>query len=194
MLVLGRRDYKRISHVVLYSFYKNIVLTLVLFFFTFYSAFSGQSLFDDYIYASYNFVLAWPVVSLGIFDRDVSDATLTAFPVLYSTGRERKEMNGSVLIKQLIQAFLDAIIIFFIPFGSFVAVADVDSSTGKGTGMWVFGTVVFSCMVASMFVKCALLTASWTAASALLYWGSVALYICFIVIYQVISHMFVLLF
>ena len=45
LLVLhGRWNYRRMAKVVRYSFYKNIVLTLTLFYYNFFSGFSGQSL------------------------------------------------------------------------------------------------------------------------------------------------------
>ena len=47
LLLHGRYDYRRTSKVVLNSFYKNMVLTMVLFLFTFFSGYSGQSLFED---------------------------------------------------------------------------------------------------------------------------------------------------
>ena len=57
LLIHGRLDYRRICKVVEYSFYKNIVSTIVVFYFTFFSAYSGQSLFEDSIHAVYNVVL-----------------------------------------------------------------------------------------------------------------------------------------
>jgi hypothetical protein len=59
--------------VILYSFYKNIVLAFVLVCFSCYSAFSGQSLYgaNSWCYSLYNFFLGLPPFMLGFFDRDV---------------------------------------------------------------------------------------------------------------------------
>lgn len=54
---------------IVYSFYKNIVLTVILLFFACYSAFSGQSLYESYVYAGYNFFLGLPILFIGIFDQ-----------------------------------------------------------------------------------------------------------------------------
>lgn len=62
LLKHGRWSYRRTSKVILYSFYKNIVLTFVLFAYTWLTGFSGQSLFEDYVYTSYNFMLAMPPI------------------------------------------------------------------------------------------------------------------------------------
>ena len=89
LLVHGQWDYKRTSRLVMYSFYKNIVLTMVLFFYTFFSGNSGQSLFEDNIYSSYNIILALPVVAFGVFDVDVSAVTLLKFKFLYKSGAQK---------------------------------------------------------------------------------------------------------
>ena len=62
LLIHGRYDYRRMSKVILYSFYKNIVLTFILFYYLFFTAFSGQSLFDDLIYSAFNFLCAMPII------------------------------------------------------------------------------------------------------------------------------------
>jgi phospholipid-transporting ATPase len=110
MLVHGRSDYRRTCKVVLYSFYKNIVLTMIVFGFTFYSGFSGQSMFDDYVHSAYNLILAWPVIAFGAFDRDVSDETLEKYHILYVSGRAGLDLNLRVMALEIIQAIVDAII------------------------------------------------------------------------------------
>jgi magnesium-transporting ATPase (P-type) len=51
------------AQVILYSFYKNIVLTMILFYFSFFTGFSGQSLYDDWVYAGYAHHLPGPCMS-----------------------------------------------------------------------------------------------------------------------------------
>jgi hypothetical protein len=59
----------RVCQVVLYSFYKNLVLVMTLFFFLFSCGFSGTALFEDNILAGYNFFLGLPIFTLGLFDQ-----------------------------------------------------------------------------------------------------------------------------
>ena len=49
---LSPQLFKKIQ-VILYSFYKNIVLTFILFYYLFFTGFSGQSLFEDWVYSGY---------------------------------------------------------------------------------------------------------------------------------------------
>ena len=184
LLVHGRLDYRRTCKVVLFSFYKNIVLTLCLFAYTFYSGYSGQSLFDDYIHTAYNLILAWPVVSFGVFDRDISINTLETYKYLYLSGRLRTDLNVNVVLAQLAQAVVDAVIIYGMPYYAYSEVADVWSSSGKNEGLWIFGTVVYTCLVIAMFARIALLTDTWTYLTHIGFWASVALFIMFYFTYE----------
>jgi phospholipid-translocating P-type ATPase (flippase) len=67
LLIHGRYDYRRMSKVILYSFYKNMVLTFILFYYLFFTGFSGQSLFNDLVYSAFNFLCAMPIIWYGAF-------------------------------------------------------------------------------------------------------------------------------
>ena len=184
LLVHGRLDYRRTCKVVLYSFYKNIVLTLCMFFYTFYSGYSGQSLFDDYIHSAYNLILAWPVISFGAFDRDISAKTLLKYPILYISGRQRYDLNIQVIVFEMIQAILDSFIIFGISYYSYKEVGDVWSSDGKTNGIWIYGTVVYTALVFAMFARIAILTDTWTWITHVFFWGSIIVFLIFYFTYQ----------
>jgi magnesium-transporting ATPase (P-type) len=73
LLVHGRWNYIRISDMILYFFYKNMLFTLPQFIFGFYCAFSGQSLFDDWYISLYNLIFtSIPLVVRAIFEQDVN--------------------------------------------------------------------------------------------------------------------------
>ena len=56
-----------------YFFYKNITFGLTLFYFEAFAGFSGQSVYDDWYMLLFNAVLtSLPVISLGVFEQDVS--------------------------------------------------------------------------------------------------------------------------
>lgn len=56
-----------------YFFYKNIAFGLTLFYFEAYTGFSGQSVYDDIYMLLFNVILtSLPVISLGVFEQDVS--------------------------------------------------------------------------------------------------------------------------
>lgn len=56
-----------------YFFYKNITFGLTIFYFEAFAGFSGQSVYDDWFMLLFNVVLtSLPVISLGVFEQDVS--------------------------------------------------------------------------------------------------------------------------
>ena len=73
LLVHGRWNYIRISEMILYFFYKNMLFTVPQLVFAFYCAFSGQSLFDDWYISFYNLLFtSLPLVVRAILEQDVN--------------------------------------------------------------------------------------------------------------------------
>jgi magnesium-transporting ATPase (P-type) len=66
MLVHGRWNYIRMSKVCMYSFYKNAVLVLTMFFFQIYNHWCGRSQYEDYVVAMFNFFLGVPILAAGV--------------------------------------------------------------------------------------------------------------------------------
>lgn len=91
----GRLAYLRNSELILYFFYKNLVLTCPHFFFAFMSGFSGQTIFDDYYIAFYNLLYtSWPLVIKATFEQDVNydmdgKKIRKLYPGLYYIGAQR---------------------------------------------------------------------------------------------------------
>ena len=99
LLIHGRSSYRRISKVILYSFYKNILLYFTQFWFIFFSGFSGQvrvfifdflttqSLYERWTLATYNVIFTlFPVLFYGLLDKDVNEISVIANPKLYMIG------------------------------------------------------------------------------------------------------------
>jgi phospholipid-transporting ATPase len=184
MLVHGRSDYRRVSRVILFSLYKNIVLTITLFFFTFFNGFSGQTFFDDFVYSGYNLFLALPVLAIGVFDCDVSSSLLERYNILYVTGRERQDMNLSVFCLHLLHSLVDACIIFFLVYEAFRD-GDVVGPRGKDEDLWVFGAIVYNCLFISQCLRCAWSSYTWNWVSVFLWVLSLGFYFGFLFLYEV---------
>jgi magnesium-transporting ATPase (P-type) len=93
LLVHGRKAYRNNAEMILYFFYKNLVMTFPHYFYAFYCSFSGISLFDDYYISYYNLLFtAWPLAWRGLFEFDVNvemDGPLIEYliPNLYYLGQ-----------------------------------------------------------------------------------------------------------
>lgn len=65
----GREAYRRNSYFILYNFYKNFLYVVTQFYFGFYSAFSGQTLYDQVIYQLYNMTMtSAPIMYFATYD------------------------------------------------------------------------------------------------------------------------------
>lgn len=72
VLVHGKWSYIRISEMILYFFYKNMVFTICQFYFSFQCGFSAQPVFDQYYIMFYNMIFTClPLVVRAIIEQDV---------------------------------------------------------------------------------------------------------------------------
>ncbi|EFC44129.1 predicted protein [Naegleria gruberi] len=151
----GRYSFKRSAQFIQYSFYKNIVITFIQVYFTFYTMYSGQTLVDSYVLTFYNlvFTLLNPFV-FGLLEKDIKEEYLedsTIGPVLYTNLRKDYIFNWYTFIKWILGAIIHATIIFF-----FVIYANEAGilTTGQDDGLWSVSTLVCSCVFCVVNLKC----------------------------------------
>jgi len=187
LLIHGRWNYRRTSKVIIYSFYKNIVLVVVLFLYACYSSFSGQSLYgaDSWTYSGYNFFLGMPPFMMGFFDKDLEPSTVQRFQKLYYVGLKKQDLNVANMVEGGIQATFDAFILFFmtkLAFGQ-----SVWEANGETNGLALFGNAVFCNMVFAMLYKIMLLFHEWNWWVFFGFVFSYCLYLGFIFFYTAIG-------
>jgi phospholipid-translocating P-type ATPase (flippase) len=190
LLVHGRWSYRRMSKVVLYSLYKNLVLILVLFYYQLFAMYSGISLFESMVQAGFNFFLGMGPVAMGLFDREISARFALLHPQLYVSGRKNLNLNPLKLSWRVIEAFVHSFIIFFVPFGV-VATQGFSVPTGDfvdvymGTvDLYVFGVVVYTCLIFVMLYKNLFEASSFTRYNGAAILFSLWLYFTFLFIYD----------
>jgi phospholipid-transporting ATPase len=109
----GRWNYHRISRVVLYSFYKNFLLVLPMFYYFFLNQYSGTSIYDSWLIMSYNTIFtSLPVVVLGCMDKDISPKLIISNPRLYTEGILSKVLNMRVFIEWTIVSIIHSVILY----------------------------------------------------------------------------------
>jgi phospholipid-transporting ATPase len=89
LLVHGREAYRKNSYVVGYMFYKNILFTIALFWFGIFSTFSGQTLFDEWLYQLYNITFtSLAIMWFAVIDLEYPKEILLTKPKYYIIGLE----------------------------------------------------------------------------------------------------------
>jgi phospholipid-translocating P-type ATPase (flippase) len=72
LFVHGRWSYIRISEMIQYFFYKNVIFAFPQFVFCFFNAFSGQTIYDDFYISFYNLIFtSWPLIIRAVLDQDI---------------------------------------------------------------------------------------------------------------------------
>lgn len=178
LFVHGRWNYRRVCKFTLFTFWRNAVQVLMIWYYTFISGFSGTSLFEDWIRLSFNFLCSFPIMATGCFDQDIDENTALANPKLYVFGREGKDLNASKIGQALLSAFTHSIILEGI---TLLAFQHMDL---KGVGdYYAFGTAVYSCLLVGMNYRVAFLNYThnkYTVGSIFL---SFALYVVYLILY-----------
>ena len=96
LLKHGRYNYIRLSALICYMFYKNVLMSLGQFWLNFHSGFSGQKYYYEIGIQLYNvFFTSLPILALAVLDRDVSAASVFRYPQLYQDSVKSLSFNVS---------------------------------------------------------------------------------------------------
>lgn len=174
LTVHGRWNYIRQANVFLYSLHKNALITLLLFWFTFYTALSGTSPFQSYIYSAYNIVLGLPIIFYGIMDRDLSADFVEAHPQVYATGQSNKLLGWHAVIEWTSNCVGYALILCLI---SYYALAD----SFRDQALYIMGTTVYTGLVLAMQGKVSFMAHQW--AGPQIFMQAISLFGMFIMYY-----------
>ena len=146
LLVHGRWNYVRQSTVFLYCMHKNMVITMTLFWYSYFSAVSGCSMYESWIYSGFNFILGLPIIFFGIMDKDISAEFACSHPQVYSTGRTNALLNVPSILQWIINAMLYAVVVCLIYYYC-IYVSFYD------TGLYVAGTSIMVGLILSLQYK-----------------------------------------
>jgi phospholipid-transporting ATPase len=203
LFVHGRFNYIRQSETILYFIYKNLVFTLPQFYFAFFCAYSGQTVYDDWYITVYNMVLtALPLMIKGIFEKDLkvptrAQVTLNSpevlgkirsqVPRVYETSRLNKIFTRSAFLTWVFFGVFHSCIIFFIPL--FAGSRSVLNGSGRNSDLTYFSVTSFSCIIFVVNLKLALITRLWNIYHAIsMVLLSIFLYFGFVFVYDVMTQ------
>ncbi|KAF7248192.1 putative phospholipid-transporting ATPase VD [Varanus komodoensis] len=117
LLVHGHWCYTRLANMVLYFFYKNLAYVNLLFWFQFFCGFSGTPMTDYWSLIFFNLLFtSVPPIIYGVLDKDVSAEMLLRMPELYKVGQRNEPYVKSAFAVNLLDAFYQSLICFFIPY------------------------------------------------------------------------------
>jgi len=183
LLVHGSWNYTRLAKCVLYSFYKNICLYMIQFWYAFYNGFTGQILFDRWTISVYNMIFtALQPFTIGIFDRTFPRDVMYKYPVLYGCTQRCDDFNTLVFWQMAAGALLHSFILFFLP--TLVLEKASLLPNGKMHSYLFLGNFIFTYVCITVSLKAGLEFNSWTKWTHISVWGSIGFWFLFCILYQ----------
>lgn len=183
LFVHGAWSYRKISIVILYSFYKNVALAMTQFWFGVYSGWSGQPYFDPWAGSCFNAIFtAIPILIASILNKDYSYDTAMEYSFLYKDGQDGHSFNIPLFLGYFFEGLLHSLVLFFIcTFG----MPDVASKDGGPTDLWMVSSTMYTACVLVVSAKVALLTTTWNRLAKIFLFGSILSWFLFIYICSV---------
>jgi phospholipid-transporting ATPase len=150
LLVHGAWSYSRICKLILYSFYKNICLYVIQFWFQLWNGYSGQIFYERWTLGLYNVIFtAAPPLAMGLFDRYCSAETMMKNPILYKDSQNGRLFNVRVFWFWISNAVFHSIILFWMTLAALKQ--DVAFSDGKIGDYLFMGNFVYSVSLERFF-------------------------------------------
>uniref|UniRef100_A0A672Q915 Phospholipid-transporting ATPase n=1 Tax=Sinocyclocheilus grahami TaxID=75366 RepID=A0A672Q915_SINGR len=153
LLVHGHWCYSRLANMILYFFFKNAMFVALIFWYQFYCGFSGSAMVDQWYLIFFNLMFsAFPQLITGTLDKDVSAETLQELPQLYMNGQNSEEYKPYMFWMNMIDAFYQSLICFFIPYFAYVD-SDVD--------LFTWGTPITTLALFTILLHLGIETKTW---------------------------------
>jgi len=186
LLVHGSWSYQRISKVILYFYYKNTMLFMTQFWYSFQNAFSGEVIVESWTLSSYNVLFtALPPFVLGIFDQYVSARLLDRYPQLYQLTQKGYFFKMHSFFGWVVNGFYHSIILYIA--STLIYGSDLPQSNGTIAGHWVWGTAMYTAALVTALGKAALITNIWTKYTVIAIPGSLVLWFGLFPAYAIVA-------
>ncbi|KAH7433026.1 hypothetical protein KP509_07G050900 [Ceratopteris richardii] len=173
LLIHGHLNYRRLGYMVLYNFYRNAVLVMLLFWYTLYTAFSTSPAITQWSLVLYTVIYtSVPTIVVAIMDRNLSPQTLLKYPGLYKSGQQNESYSRLLFWLTMLDTLWQSLVLFYVPYLTFRHSTIDTWSIGS---IWIISVVILVNLHLAMDVE------HYTWITHLAIWGSiVATYICLI--------------
>lgn len=116
MLVDGRNFSNKMQQIVTFMFYKSYLIALPLFYFNWYSSFTGTALFESMMIFLYPFLFTFlPVIVFGAMRSHESELVLRHLPGLYVDGRvQRLRADRKFIFDAIVKSLVHSGITFYL--------------------------------------------------------------------------------
>jgi len=184
LCVHGRYSMVRNALLIQYAFYKNAAVFMVLVWFAFYSGFSAQTIYDEWIMALFNIVLtSLPPIAIGVFEKDISEKAIFKHPQAYSRVQNNTVFTPATLSFWFLSAIYHSLVIFF---GTYLLwESSVLGQDGLTFGFWEMGNAMLMIGMLVITFKLVLHVNTWNWIIHFCVWGSLVIYLTLSVVWNI---------
>eukprot|EP00833_Pecoramyces_ruminatium_P011235 jgi/Orpsp1_1/1185267/evm.model.c7180000092991.1 len=161
IFIHGHYNYIRITKILLYSFYKNIVLILPQIFYGFYTNWSGSLVYEEMFLTAYNVLMtSIPGPVLACIERDLPTAAIYSNPKIYLETLKGKYWNKKLFIHWFFISLYQGLMSFYMAY--FIFNDSILKNDGKSyvTGYWSQAYIIETCVLITVLIK-ALMVTEW---------------------------------
>lgn len=187
LLMHGHYHTTRLSQLVLYFFYKNILFMGVMFFFQFHNMFSSQPVYDSWFMTLYNVCYtSIPIFFISLTEQLFTQEELMNKPELYKRNTNNKQLHWPFFLQWVIFGAFHAVVIFYFVFYVF-SINDVLLNVGQPAESSVFGIVLIQLVVVVVNLKLWLQSKYYSYWYITTIWGSILLFVVTTLVYNFID-------
>jgi len=147
----GREAYRRNCYLIMYMFYKNIILVIPVWTFGWFSQMSGTDIYNNLFLDLYNLALtAIPIIWFAVFDWEQQKQVFLDNPKYYAIGMHDVFFNHAAFARWFTYAVWQGILLVWLVFFTF---NEGTIQNGQLTGIALDGTFVFYAIVWVVNVK-----------------------------------------
>ncbi|KAG8594118.1 hypothetical protein GDO81_001085 [Engystomops pustulosus] len=164
LFVHGRWSYLRIAKFLRYFFYKTSASVLCHLWFACFNGFTAQTVFDSWFIAFYSvFFTAFPVLTMGLLEQDISAKMSLKRPGLYKVGQMGSLFTYKIFAWSFLKGIITSLASFFVTFGA------CQDTTGPGTtcDYQSFAVITATSVILAVTVEVSFEISYWTLVSVL---------------------------
>nr|CAI5827527.1 unnamed protein product [Callosobruchus analis] len=184
LFIHGAWSYLRVSKVILFFYYKNLVFNLVQLWFTITDEYSGEVMFQEWLIELYNVVFtAAQAVAVGLFDRPCSAEQMLAYPISYTYSQSGKTFCVTRFAYWILISVVQSLLLYYLTMG----IMQHDALWSKPNLInyhLLPGCFVYTYIIIVVSLQSGLMTDSWSCFTQLAIWGSIASWFIFISAYS----------
>ncbi|GAM24953.1 hypothetical protein SAMD00019534_081280 [Acytostelium subglobosum LB1] len=188
VLVHGRYNYKRLSTLLCFSFWKNIATVLMQLWFNTHTQFSGQTYADDINNILINIIFtSFPIIIYAVTDKDINPLYVIKYPILFKETQEGKNFTWKIFMSWMVHGIYCSLVIYF--FMSSIYIDGASSSSGLIGGLWTQACASFIALTLMIQIMMILVVNHWNKAQHWTTWVSITVFIIFQIAYSFAANM-----